>query len=90
MKKELVEIYSNTSNIAVMKHPGRAFPGSLIQGDSLHCLVRDLREVKNELSTGKIQDASEELDEIIELLEDRLDHYKKVLREHDCKLPFVD
>ena len=32
MHTELVEIYSDESNMAVMRHPGRRFPGVLIQG----------------------------------------------------------
>ena len=28
-----VEIYADTSNYAMMRHPGRENPGSLIQGD---------------------------------------------------------
>jgi hypothetical protein len=38
MHVEPVEIYSDTTNAAVMRHPGRHFPGLLIQGDSLYGL----------------------------------------------------
>ncbi len=50
MRIEEVEIYSDETNYAVLKHPGRHFPGSLIQGDDLYhlCLLADMscREVK--------------------------------------------
>ena len=38
-----VEIFSDTTNRAVMRHPGRKFPGSLVQGDTLYglCLLAD-------------------------------------------------
>ena len=90
MKKELVEIYSDASNQAVMRHPDRSFPGSLIQGDSLYSLVQDVEEAKTELEAGKQEDALEIIVEIIERLNDRLDHYKKVLNEHGHKLPFAN
>ena len=38
MHVESVEIYSDATNAAVMRHPGRRFPGMLIQGDTLHSL----------------------------------------------------
>lgn len=38
MHVEPVEIYSDLSNGAIMRHPGRRFPGVLIQGDSLYLL----------------------------------------------------
>ena len=90
MKKELVEIYSDASNLAVMKHPGREFPGSLIQGDSLHSLIQEIKEAKEEIENGSINDASEILSGVIDLLEERLEHYKKVLVEHGSELPFTE
>lgn len=88
MKKEEVEIYSDTSNMAVMRHPGRDFPGSLIQGDSLHCLIADLKEVKSELRDGKSLDAEDALVAVIERLEERMAHYIEVLNAHGKELPF--
>jgi len=40
MRVEPVEIYSDEPNHAVLRHPGRRFPGALIQGDSLYVLCR--------------------------------------------------
>lgn len=45
MKRVEVEIYSDASNLAVMRHPGRRLPGSLIQGDSLLILVQEAEEL---------------------------------------------
>ena len=88
MKKELVEIYSDASNDAVMKHPGREYPGSLIQGDTLHILIQDIKEAKTEVESGNVQDAADALTNIIDNLEDRLEHFKKTLIEHGHELPF--
>ncbi|MGC1510302.1 DUF6959 family protein [Ketobacter sp.] len=90
MKKKEVEIYSDVSNMVVMRHPDREFPGSLIQGDTLHCLIQDLTEAKEELDTGNSEEASEILSNVIESPNDRLKHYKNVLKEHNCELPFIE
>ncbi|MCB1586654.1 MAG: hypothetical protein KDI59_10980 [Xanthomonadales bacterium] len=90
MKKEEVEIYSDASNIAVMRHPGREFPGSLIQGDSLYSLLQNIKEAKQEIDNGDSGEASEILNDVIENLTFRLEHYKKVLKEHGRDLPFVE
>ncbi len=89
MKKEEVEIYSDTSNIAVMRHPGRPFPGSLIQGDSLYILTQLSKEAREELKQGRGENAEEVLEELVELLEGRLNHYEAALKEHGIELPYV-
>ncbi|WP_425506589.1 DUF6959 family protein [Sphingomonas kyeonggiensis] len=45
MRTELIEIYSDATNAAVMRHPGRQFPGMLIQGDTLYSLSRSIAVV---------------------------------------------
>ena len=89
MHIENVEIYSDQSNAVVLRHPGRKFPGILIQGDTLHALCV--------LATSAYA-ASESLDpaardEILGLqasLSALLTHYKAVLGEHQISLPFVE
>ena len=85
-----VEIYSDASNAAVMRHPGRRFPGVLVQGDTLSrlCLAADLI-----CASGRQQldsDTYEELNDLRNHLWSLLLHYKIVLGEHDIPLPFSD
>jgi hypothetical protein len=89
MKKEEVEIYSDASNVAVMRHPGRAYPGSLIQGDSLFILSQLAKEALEELAEGRKENAEEALEELVELLDGRLTHYEAALKEHGIELPYV-
>ena len=89
MKEEKVEIYSDASNIAVMRHPRRSFPGSLIQGDSLFILLQLVKEAQEELAKGESENAAEVLEELSELLEGRLKHYEEVLESHGIELPYV-
>lgn len=90
MKKVSVEIYSDASNMTVLRHPDRDHPGSLIQGDSLNILIQDIKEARNEIDKGDTEEAKDILDAIIESLEDRLEHYKKALKDHDMEFPFVE
>ena len=46
MRKEQVEIYSDTSNASVLRHPDRHFPGCSVQGDTLHGLRQSVRRVQ--------------------------------------------
>ena len=89
MKTESVEIYSDASNMAVMKHPGRAFPGVLVQGDTLHSMVASLRYV---VGNGGCLDeeAAGRLREVAERMEGMLTHYRSVLVAHHIELPFRD
>lgn len=90
MKIETVEIYSDASNMAVMRHPGRNFPGSLIQGDSLYSMVQDLTEVRTALLAGNVAEAIDGVEYVLVRLEERLSHYKDVLSQHGVELPFHD
>lgn len=85
MRTGNVEIYSDQSNAAVLRHPGRRFPGVLIQGDTLHALCQQASE-----ALGPGPDARDELESLRDTLHLLLDHYRAVLDEHGIALPFVD
>jgi hypothetical protein len=89
MKKQNVAIYSDASNVAVMRHPGRSYPGSLIQGDSLFILRQLANKAKEELERGNSVNAGDALEELVELLDGHLNHYESVLKEHGIQLPYV-
>ncbi len=88
MYKAEVEIYSDASNHAIMKHPGRNFPGSLLQGDSLYILCQDLDILLSELKKSDYEEVEEIANDLRNRLWDRLNHYQNVLLEHDIDLPF--
>lgn len=89
MRIEQIEIYSDASNHAVLRHPGRRFPGSLIQGDSLSVLVEEAREIFAAVQ----KTADPELLALVqghkEKLEDRLSIYEDALNEHGIALPYA-
>ena len=88
MRTADVEIYSDRSNQAVMRHPGRRFPGVLIQGDSLHNLCQQADRACAAAAGRLSADDYDELTELQDLLRSYLDHYKAVLAEHGMELPF--
>ena len=59
-----VEIYSDQTNAAVMRHPGRRFPGVLVQGDSLYALCVQADEVCASAKGKLDQDSYEEPNEL--------------------------
>lgn len=90
MHTELVEIYSDGTNVAVMKHPGRMFPGILVQGDTLYSLCQTADRAcavsKQQLSPEQFL----ELNALRNHLQSLLSHYKSALSEHDIPLPFLE
>jgi len=87
MRTEPIEIYSDATNAAVMRHPGRQFPGMLIQGDTLFSLSR----MAATALAGAEPDSDHwhDLKELVDELQSRVDFYSQVMREHGLKLPFV-
>lgn len=88
MRIEQVEIYCDTVNAAVMRHPSRKFPGSLMQGDTLHILCGRLDELCENARGRLAEDDYAELNDLRNAFHERLNHYKAVLAEHDLPLPF--
>jgi hypothetical protein len=90
MRTATVEIFSDQTNAAVMRHPERRFPGVLIQGDSLYVLCRQADVVcesaKHSLDSGTY----DELNELRNQIWGYLNHYKTVLSEHQLPLPFSE
>ena len=70
-----VELYTNQQNGAVLKLPGRQFPGILIQGDTLQSYVTDLTESLSECrrltESGNVCEGLEDLLERLTNLQER-------------------
>jgi len=90
MHVEQVEIYSDATNAAVLRHPGRRFPGVLVQGDTLWTLCQRADAVCA-ANRGRLAFQSyDELNELRNALQSFLVHYKAVLAEHGIPLPFSE
>jgi hypothetical protein len=88
MHVESVEIYSDETNDAIMRHPGRRFPGALIQGDTLYSLCLSADEVCSLIGRGS--SGFDQANRVRNALWSTLNHYKAVLDEHKLPLPFSE
>ena len=88
MRIEPVEIYSDATNAAVLRHPGRRFPGLLVQGDTLYTLCRGADAACREIGRGGA--GFEEVNALRNVLQTYLTHYKAVLADHCIGLPFSE
>lgn len=92
MKRVELEVYSETSNYAIVKPPGRQFPGAVVQGDSLSILCAEAKELAQRIKALNVHD-----EELLYLARDhqesllsRLVHYQEVLAEHGIRLPYSE
>ena len=90
MRIEAVEILSDASNAAVLRHPGRRFPGVLVQGDTLHSMCQAADRACAGASGVLGAEEYEELDELRSQLRAFLSHYRQVLSQHNLPLPFSE
>jgi hypothetical protein len=90
MHTESVEIYSDATNSAVMRHPGRRFPGVLVQEDTLHSMCVTADAACDEARGIMNDEGFDRLNELRNHLWSLLTHYKGVLVEHKIPLPFAD
>lgn len=89
MERQDIEVFSDGSNIAVVRMPGRRFPGCVIQGDSLCILLHRVQEVRALAQTVGNQELIESIAEVESLLADRLDHYESVLKANGLAVPYT-
>ena len=87
MHEATVEIFSDLSNAAIIRHPGRKFPGVLIQGDTLYSIASELRFVFKE-SESLPEEAKETLTDCLERFDFLIEHYKQTLNNHQIEMPF--
>ncbi len=91
MEIEPLEVFARDSNYAVIKPPGRQYPGVVIQGDSLAILCRMAKNIAECARTTetKNKDLLENIQELSNALIGRLLHYQEVLSRHEIDFPYV-
>ncbi|WP_390633694.1 DUF6959 family protein [Oryzibacter oryziterrae] len=88
MRSEIVEVLSDQTNAVIMRHPARAYPGVLVQGDSLYTLCQRADAACNEVGRG--QPGFSEVNFLRNALWVYLTHYKVSLFEHGIAVPFSE
>lgn len=89
MKSE-VEIFCDSPNNVILQNAGRNFPGVVVQGDQLRGLLRLAERALAELRPIAPEDAIDNLEELQELLRDRVELYERVLSDNGFDLPYPD
>ena len=91
MEIEPLEVFSRDSNYAVVKPPGRRYPGCVIQGDSLAILCGMAKRIAEFARSIEIadEDVLESIQELNNALVGRFLHYQEVLGKHGIDFPHV-
>lgn len=82
------EVLSPATNFAIVKLSTRAFPGVLLQGDTLHGLYREAHRALAALNPDEQQEACDSLELVVVSLKGYLDWYENVLGRHGYSLPY--
>jgi hypothetical protein len=91
MEVEPLEVYARDSNHAIIKPPGRNYPGCVIQGDSLAILCRRSKAIAEFAAQAGIgdEDFLGNVEDLNNALVGRLLHYQEVLSRHGIDFPHV-
>lgn len=88
MRLEQVEVYSDAPNSPVMRHPGRRYPGVLVQGDTISNLASWLSRAVAEIESSNLSDEAQEgLLYVHQSLSDMADYYASVVSQHGIRPP---
>ena len=88
MQMKNVEVFSEASNYAIVRMPGRAYPGCVVQGDTLTSLWRTARRIHDLAIRAGQEELAGEAEMMVGELDDRLRHYEGVLGEANMSLPY--
>jgi hypothetical protein len=80
MRIENVEVFSVAPNAVVLRYPGRAFPGVLVQGDTLFSMWKHADEACAESNATMSRDFHAELTDLRSRLRALLSHYASTLQ----------
>ncbi|MFK0123186.1 DUF6959 family protein [Streptomyces nigra] len=88
MERIEAELFTDGGNDAVVRVPGRRFPGVLVQGDSLYVLRCDVAEVVEACERGDLDEASDSAGLLLAHLDALLARYEVTLSEHEIPRPY--
>jgi len=84
MERVEVEVFSP----GIVRIPGRAFPGMVIQGDTLHGLLRDVEEIQAMAEGAGKPDLESAISYLKDDLRQRIEAYEAVLKKEGMSLPY--
>jgi len=85
-----VELFSDGGNNAIVRMPGREFPGMVVQGDTLSTLWVDVTEAADSARVAGVPaEVQSGLDLLTARLGEMLQRYERALNEHGLRKPYV-
>lgn len=88
MNKVDVEMLTDQGNNAVLRLPGRKYPGVLVQGDSLNALVGTIREALSAVEAGQTSEAADILRSLALQFEDVQERFEGALSRYGIQRPY--
>ncbi|SDO92690.1 hypothetical protein SAMN04487981_114227 [Streptomyces sp. cf386] len=88
MERIEAELFTDGGHDAVVRLPGRRFPGILVQGDSLHILRSDAAEVVEACERGDLDEARGSAGLLRANLDALLARYEAALGEYEIPRPY--
>ncbi|QWP78957.1 hypothetical protein J5226_11445 [Lysobacter sp. K5869] len=85
-----VDLLDPTSNSAIVKLSTRAFPGVVLQGDTLHSLYRRANTALSALDPDTQSHEYNSLELVVDTLRGCLDVYEETLARHGYSLPYFE
>jgi hypothetical protein len=89
MERKELEIFSEASNAAIVRMPGRKFPRVVVQGDTLCNWLTAARSFKSRVAELNDQELTCDAEEFLTTLTAYLRHYESVLAAHNIELPYI-
>lgn len=83
-----VDLLSPPVNFAVVQLPERKYPGVVVQGDTLHSLLQQVRQMERLLAAGDLEELSGEVADLKEQLSDGLGYLERICAERGIALPY--
>ncbi|MFE5734368.1 DUF6959 family protein [Streptomyces sp. NPDC056528] len=88
MERVEAELFTDGGNDAVVRLPGRNFPGVLVQGDTLSVLRSDVAELVELCAAGDLDEARHMAGLLSADLGAKLQRYTDALDAHGISRPF--
>ncbi|WP_030547850.1 DUF6959 family protein [Streptomyces exfoliatus] len=88
MERVEAELFTDGGNDAVVRLPGRRFPGVLVQGDTLSTLSADVAELVELCAAGELEEARRVASLLRQDLGVKLQRYTDALDAHGERRPF--
>ncbi|MGW2349485.1 DUF6959 family protein [Actinacidiphila glaucinigra] len=88
MERIEVELLTDGGNDAVVRLPGRSFPGDLIQGDTLNTLQADVAELVELCAAGDLEEVRQVASLLHADLGTKIERNTEALEAHGISRPF--